>query len=97
MRSILVCCPVYSPHAGGGGQYFPLLVKQLLSFKSTKNVIVLTEFHPSEKLYTYESGAHVYRLLPQRDTKVNKTKIYSILSFLLTYFLFYFLLPILLA
>ena len=96
MRNILVCCPVYSPHAGGGGQYFPLLVRQLLSFKSTKNVVVLTEFHPNEKLYTFESGAHVFRLLPQRDTKVNKTKIYSIISFLLTYFLFCFLLPILL-
>ena len=77
MKNILVCCPVYAPHAGGGGQYFPLLVSQLLSFDKTDQVIVLTEYHPAENFYNYENGTHVYRLLPQRDTKINKTIINS--------------------
>lgn len=96
MKNILVCCPVYAPHAGGGGQYFPLLVSQLLSFDKTDQVVVLTEYHPNKKFYKYENGTHVYRLLPQRDTKINKTKIYSVLSFVVTYALLYLLMPILL-
>ena len=96
-KNILVCCPVYSPHAGGGGQYFPLLVSQLLSLDSIKNVIVLTEKHPDKTYYEVEHNAHIYRLLPQRDTKINKTKIYSLISFFITYTLFYLLLPALIA
>lgn len=95
MKNILVCCPVYSPHAGGGGQYFPLLVSQLLSFDMTNKIVVLTEYHPNEKFYTFENNTHVYRLLPQRDTKVDKTKIYSIISFFVTYAMFYLLMPVL--
>jgi glycosyltransferase involved in cell wall biosynthesis len=95
MKNILICCPVYEPHAGGGGQYFPLLVKQLLSFKKIRKVVVLTEYHASKNFYSYENDTHVYRLLPQRDTKINKTKLYSIFTFFLTYLIFYTLIPIL--
>ena len=97
MKNILVCCPVYSPHAGGGGQYFPLLVSQLLDLEATDRVIVLTEYHPNKKLYTFENNTHVYRILPQRDTKINKTMSYSIASFFVTYLLFYTAMPVLIA
>ena len=92
---VLVVCPVYEPHAGGGGQYFPLLVSQLKAHPGLGDVAVLTERHPQRPMVADERGATIYRLLPRRDTMEHKSKMYSTLSFLLTYALLYFFVPIL--
>jgi glycosyltransferase involved in cell wall biosynthesis len=92
-NKVLVVCPVYSPHAGGGGQYFPLVSSQLSSFKNIFNVIVLTERHPLESFHSVENGIDIYRVLPQRDTLENKNKFYYVYSFIWTYILLYILIP----
>lgn len=93
LNNILLCCPVYEPHAGGGGQYFPLLAKHFLSFEKVKEVIVLSEYNKECKLLTKSGNLTIYRILPQRDTMSNKNIIYYIVSFFLTYFIFYSFIP----
>jgi glycosyltransferase involved in cell wall biosynthesis len=93
-KSILIVCPVFSPHAGGGGQYFPLLAKQLRSFSVVRRVVVLTERHPSRTLFSIEDDILIYRLLPQRDTQESKSLIFSIVTFFWTYLTFYISIPL---
>lgn len=95
--NILLICPVYAPHVGGGGQYFPLLVKELLKSGVVNKIIVVTEAHPGRAVVSQEDSATIFRILPQRDTLENKSKLYSIGSFLWTYSLFYIAVPYLTA
>ncbi len=94
---VLVVCPVYEPHAGGGGQYFPLLVESLTAHVRIDRVAVLTETHPERPWIARERGATIYRLLPPRDTRPDRSRAYSFASFLLTYCAFAVLIPWLIA
>lgn len=94
-NSVLIVCPVYAPHAGGGGQYFPLLAQQLKKISGINDVAVLTERHPDRPFRSLEEGVYIYRFLPQRDSLERKGKVYSFLSFFLTYVLFYIVIPVL--
>lgn len=85
-------CPVYSPHAGGGGQYFPLLAAQLTKIAFGK-IFVLTEHHPNKPAIENQARITIFRILPMRDTKESKTKNYSYFSFLWTYIIFYVFVP----
>jgi glycosyltransferase involved in cell wall biosynthesis len=93
LKNILLCCPVYSPHAGGGGQYFPLLCKNMLSVGIAKNIYVLTEYHPERSRFSNEQGVSIYRLLPQRDTNTDKSRLTSIITFIWTYIIFFSFIP----
>jgi glycosyltransferase involved in cell wall biosynthesis len=90
---VLIVCPIYAPHAGGGGQYFPLLAQQIKSYPGVREVAVITERHPERPSYVLEHGVHLYRLLPQRDSLERKSWFYSIWSFVWTYVLLYFWIP----
>ena len=94
--NVLIVCPVYAPHVGGGGQYFPLLVKELNRSDVVGKIIVLTENHSERSRVSVEDGSIVYRLLPQRDSLSDKSLLYSILSFMFTYCILYFSIPFLL-
>ena len=48
--SIILVCPVYRPYAGGGGQYFPILIDSLLKLNKFKKVLILTEYHSKKKI-----------------------------------------------
>ena len=94
-QSILILCPIYKPYAGGGGQYFPLLVKNIASLNLFKRVIVLTEYHKYHSIVENESGIILIRCLPKRDSLEDKSLLYSVISFLVTYLMILFLVPVL--
>lgn len=94
---MLLICPVYAPHAGGGGQYFPLLVKELQQSSIIEKIVILTEANPRRARVSEEDNATIYRILPQRDTLSNKSKLYSVVSFLWTYLLLYTVVPYLIV
>lgn len=91
-NNTLILCPVYSPYAGGGGQYFPLLASQLHNILDGK-VFILTETHPKKRFIEVDGRIEIFRVLPRRDTKEGKSFIGSATSFVCTYILFIFMIP----
>ena len=84
MSKILLICPIYAPYPGGGGSYFPLLVK-LLETKG-EDVTILTESYSGNYINIYGKLA---RILFRRDT-IKKGLIYSILSYAINFLLISF-------
>ena len=85
MHRFLLICPIYEPYAGGGGQYFPYLRNSILMQCGFYSIDVITEYHSSKPTIERDPKGVIYRVLPKRDSKENKTYIYSVLSFILTY------------
>ena len=85
MRKCLLLCPIFEPYAGGGGQYFPFLRTSILPKCEFSSVDVITEYHPKLSIVSTDGTGTIYRVLPCRDSKENKTLFYNVLSFLLTY------------
>jgi len=90
--NVLVVCPVFEPYSGGGGQYFPLLVRELAGSPDIGNVVVLTENHPDREMIERDGSITVYRMLVRRDT-VKKGRVYKTISFFYTYCQFAILIP----
>ncbi len=86
-KYLLLICPVYEPYQSGGAQSFPLIVKAL----STRyKPIVVTEFHSKKSLIEKKEKSLILRILPLRDNFGKKSFIYSLFTFILGYFLIYF-------
>lgn len=91
MSRILLSCPIYAPYPGGGGSYFPLLVKLLE--KEGEDVTVLTEYYRGNYFNSY---GKLVRILLRRDSR-KKGLLYSIFSFVVnfiisSFFIFFYVL-----
>jgi len=84
MSRILLICPIFAPYPGGGGSYFPLLVK-LLKMEG-EDVNVLTEYYRGN--YTNSYGKLI-RILLRRDT-IKKNFAYSVISYFINFFIIFF-------
>lgn len=94
-RSILILCPIYAPYAGGGGQYFPLLVENISSLGVFTETVVVTEFHTKHAFIEKKENLTILRILPRRDSLENKSLTYSVFSFICTYLFIILIIPFL--
>ena len=85
MRKCLLLCPIFEPYAGGGGQYFPFLRTAILPKCAFSSVDVITEYHHGLPIISTDDNGKIYRILPCRDSKENKTLFYNVWSFMMTY------------
>ena len=92
-KSLILVCPIYEPYSGGGGQYFPIFVESLKASAQFKKIIILTEYHSNKKFVEKNNDKIIYRVLPRRDSKPEKNKIYWFLSYFITYGIFYTFIP----
>lgn len=83
---VVIFCPVYEPHPGGGASYFPLISKYLSQYYDTD---VLTERHPDCPTITGSEGLTVRRVFVQRDTMNGKTALKNIIAFSINSFIFF--------
>jgi glycosyltransferase involved in cell wall biosynthesis len=90
MGKILLFCPVYEPYAGGGGQYFPLLSKNLADLSRISRIFVFTEWHTDRPLVEKRNKIVILRIFPKRDNAENLSKPMSILNYLVTNLLIIF-------
>ena len=91
--NILVLCPVYKPHSGGGAQYFPILISSILKFDYLKKLFLITEYHSDCKLITVDNKLIILRILPQRDTVKNKNFITHYIFYFLSYLIIFIFIP----
>ena len=90
MSKILLFCPVYEPYAGGGGQYFPLLVDNLIKLKTLTRLFVFTEWHKDEPIIQIRHKVTVFRIFPKRDNAEHLSIITSVVTYLITNLLIVF-------
>lgn len=94
-NNLLLLCPVYEPHSGGGGQYFPLFIQIINKYKFFKKIYILTEYHPSKKIITFEKNLIILRMLFQRDTVKQKNIINHYIFYFCNYFIMFILITFL--
>jgi len=84
LSKILLFCPVYEPYAGGGGQYFPLLVDNLTKLSRISKLFVFTEWHKEKSVIENQGKVTILRIFPKRDNAENLSRAYSVLTYLFT-------------
>lgn len=95
MYKALLLIPIYEPYAGGGGQYFPVLRNKIMTRCDFSKIDVITEYHSSYPLIEDTKIGKIYRILPRRDSKSGKSRIYSVSSFISSYLIMFFAIIIL--
>lgn len=74
LGTIHIFCPIYEPHPGGGGTYFPLLARYMARHANTH---VYTEGHPHHAIRETDATLSVWRVFLRRDTLPNKSLLNS--------------------
>ena len=78
LGSIHIFCPIYEPHPGGGGTYFPMLARFLSQHAHTT---VYTEGHPRHRVVENSGLLCLWRVFLRRDTLSNKSFLNSALRY----------------
>jgi glycosyltransferase involved in cell wall biosynthesis len=78
LGSIHIFCPIYEPHPGGGGTYFPMLARFLSQYART---IVYTERHQLHRMVENKGPLSLWRVFLRRDTLSNKNLLNSALRY----------------